>query len=60
MGTVYRFRVDGVDADTGTINLHLNDVQPPPNDNFANAIGVARASTKGRTNPARPLRPASP
>ena len=38
MGTTYRFRVDGVEADTGTINLHLNDVQPPPNDNFANAI----------------------
>ena len=52
IGTTYRFRVDRVEADTGTINLHLNDVQPPPNDNFANAILLAgtTASRTGDTN----------
>jgi Fibronectin type III domain/PASTA domain/Divergent InlB B-repeat domain len=44
MGTVYWIRVDGGDADTGTINLHLHDVPPPPNDNFASAIVLSGAS----------------
>ena len=51
IGTTYRFRVDGVEADTGTINLHLNDVQPPPNDNFANAILLAGTMPRGPATP---------
>jgi titin len=51
-GTTYRIKVDGHDADTGTINLHLSDVPPPPNDDFAHAFVLSgkNASRTGDTN----------
>jgi Fibronectin type III domain/PASTA domain/Divergent InlB B-repeat domain len=42
--TVYRIRVDGYAGDVGTINLHLDEVLPPPNDNFANALVLSGRS----------------
>ena len=36
-GTTYHIRVDGYLAATGSVTVHLTEVPPPPNDNFANA-----------------------
>jgi hypothetical protein len=47
-GTVYSIRVDGYAGDTGSIELHLDEVFPPANDNFADAYGL------GNTNVSRP------
>jgi titin len=51
-GTVYRIRVDGYSAATGSINLQLHQAAPPPNDNFANAfvLSTQDASAVGDTS----------
>jgi len=49
--TTYRIRVDGFDTATGTVNLHVNEVLPPANDDFANAV-VLSGSTITRTGDA--------
>jgi hypothetical protein len=54
-GTVYRIRVDGYAQQSGTVNLHLQEVLPPgtpANDNFSSAIVLSgsTASRSGDTN----------
>ena len=60
--TVYRIRVDGYAGDVGTINFHLAEVLPPPNDNFANAIVLSGRSAlrTGDTNVGATLEPGEP
>ncbi len=60
--TVYRIRVDGFAGDAGTINLHLDEVLPPPNDNFANAFVLSgrSAARTGDTNTGATLEPGEP
>jgi hypothetical protein len=49
-GAVYRIRVDGFEGDAGTINLHVHQALPPPNDAFANAIEVFQDVDVSGTN----------
>jgi hypothetical protein len=60
--TVYRIRVDGFAGDVGSINLQLDEVLPPPNDNFANAIVLSgrSAARTGDTNIGATLEPGEP
>jgi hypothetical protein len=60
--TVYKIRVDGYGGDAGTINLHLNEVLPPANDDFANAIALSGRSAvrTGDTNVGATLEPGEP
>ena len=55
--TTYRIRVDGFEGAMGTVNLHLNEILPPANDDFSTAIdlGVAPATRTGDTNLAATL-----
>ena len=59
--TTYRIRVGGFDpvVDIGTVNLHVNEILPPANDDFANAIVVSgpTVSRTGDTNVAATLEP---
>ena len=52
LGVVYRIRVDGYATDTGTINLHLDEVLLPANDDFANGyiLSGTNVSQLGDTN----------
>jgi len=43
-GTTYQIAVDGYDSYTGNINLNIT-APPPANNNFANAIALAGATT---------------
>ena len=54
---VYRIRVDGYAGDTGTITLHLDEVLPPANDDFANAyiLSGTNVSRTADTNAAATL-----
>ncbi len=60
--TLYRIRVDGFAGDVGTINLQIDEVPAPPNDDLANAIVLSgrSAARTGDTNTAATLEPGEP
>lgn len=39
-GTTYYFQVDGMFGQSGLLQFGLNAIQPPPNDNFADATSI--------------------
>ena len=39
-GTTYYFQVDGMFGGSGFLNFRLDAIQPPPNDNFADATSI--------------------
>jgi PKD domain-containing protein len=39
-GTTYYFQVDGMFGQSGLLQFGLNAIQPPPNDNFADATAI--------------------
>ena len=63
-GTTYQIRVDGLQGDTGTVDLHLLETEgsAPPNDSFANAVQLTGLSAErtGDTNAGASLETGEP